>query len=212
MQKIVSLNLNGIRAAWRKNLAAWIYNQQNLPDVICFQEIKAQIPDSSDEMINPKNILILKDVDRYFNTDVISVETDEEKHCAAKLIKEYKLKNTLFDGQALIDSSIFPDCGNGYILLRHHFCKMAAFCSNIQLFFRDYFGDNYYSATVKDMWGNKHYVKDIDTESIMLILVMFLWKFVKKEIYKENLTKEFLRRLLKRFTQDLRHKVRQVVG
>ena len=55
MQKIVSLNLNGIRAAWRKNLAAWIYNQQNLPDVICFQEIKAQIPDLSDEMINPKN-------------------------------------------------------------------------------------------------------------------------------------------------------------
>lgn len=112
--------------------------------------------------INPKNILILKDVDRYFNTDVISVETDEEKHCVAKLIKNYKLKNTLFDGQALIDSSIFPDCGNGYILLRHHFCKMAAFCSNIQLFFRDYFGDNYYSATVKDMWGNKHYVKDIE--------------------------------------------------
>ena len=112
--------------------------------------------------INPKNILILKDVDRYFNTDVISVETDEEKHCAAKLIKDYKLKNTLFDGQALIDSSIFPDFGNGYILLRHHFCKMAAFCSNIQLFFRDYFGDNYYSATVKDMWGNKHYVKDIE--------------------------------------------------
>ena len=112
--------------------------------------------------INPKNILILKDVDRYFNTDVISVETDEEKHCVAKLIKDYKLKNTLFDGQALIDSSIFPDCGNGYILLRHHFCKMAAFCSNIQLFFRDYFGDNYYSATVKDMWGNKHYVKDIE--------------------------------------------------
>ena len=56
MQKIVSLNLNGIRAAWRKNLAAWIYNQQNLPDVICFQEIKAQIPDLSDEMINPKNL------------------------------------------------------------------------------------------------------------------------------------------------------------
>lgn len=112
--------------------------------------------------INPKNILVLKDVDRYFNTNVISVETDENKHCIAKAIKDYKLKNTLFDGQALIDSSIFPNWGNGYILLRHHFCKMAAFCSNIQLFFRDYFGDDYYSATVKDMWGNEHYVKDIE--------------------------------------------------
>lgn len=112
--------------------------------------------------INPKNILVLKDVDRYFNTNVISVEIDENKHCIAKAIKDYKLKNTLFDGQALIDSSIFPNWGNGYILLRHHFCKMAAFCSNIQVFFRDYFGDDYYSATVKDMWGNEHYVKDIE--------------------------------------------------
>ena len=39
---------------------------------------------------------------------------------------------------------------------------MAAFCSNIQLFFRDYFGEEYYTATVEDMWGNKHYVKDIE--------------------------------------------------
>ena len=84
------------------------------------------------------------------------------KRCIAKTIENYKLKNTLFDGQALIDSSIFPDWGNGYVLLRHHFCKMAAFCSNIQLFFRDYFGEEYYTATVEDMWGNKHYVKDIE--------------------------------------------------
>ena len=112
--------------------------------------------------INPKNILILKDVDRIFNTDVISVETDENKHCYAKHISNYKLKNTLFDGQALIDSSIFPQWGNGYILLRHHFCKMAAFSTNIQKFFKDYFGDDYYTATVKDMFGNEHYVKDIE--------------------------------------------------
>lgn len=112
--------------------------------------------------INPKNILVLKDVDRFFTTKVVSVETNKNKRCIAKTIENYKLKNTLFDGQALIDSSIFPDWGNGYVLLRHHFCKMAAFCSNIQLFFRDYFGEEYYTATVEDMWGNKHYIKDIE--------------------------------------------------
>ena len=112
--------------------------------------------------INPKNILVLKDVDRFFTTNVISVETDEEKHCIAKRIDEYKLKNTLFDGQALIDSSIFPDWGNGYILLRHHFCKMAAFNTNIQKFFKDYFSDDYLTATVTDMFGVKHFVKDIE--------------------------------------------------
>lgn len=111
--------------------------------------------------INPKNILILKDVDRFFKTNVISVETDEDKHCIAKHINDYDLKNTMFDGQALIDSSVFPDWGNGYVLLRHHFCKMAAFNTNIQEFFKDYFGDDYTTATVKDMFGNIHYVKDI---------------------------------------------------
>lgn len=112
--------------------------------------------------INPKNILVLKDVDRYFNTNVISVETDDEKHCFSKHIENYKLKNTLFDGQALIDSSIFPEWGNGYVLLRHHFTKMAAFNTNIQQFFKDYFGEKYYSAKVTDMFGIEHYVKDIE--------------------------------------------------
>ena len=53
--------------------------------------------------IEPENILILKDVDSFFETKVVSVETDEDKHCIAKTIDKYKLKNTLFDGQALID-------------------------------------------------------------------------------------------------------------
>lgn len=111
--------------------------------------------------IDPKNILILNDVDAFFETDVISIETDENKHCHAKTIQNYRLKNTLFDGQALIDTSIFPYWGDGYILLRHHFTKMAAFHANIQQFFKDYYGDEYESAQVTDMWGNKHYAKDI---------------------------------------------------
>ena len=111
--------------------------------------------------IEPENILILKDVESFFNTDVISIETDEEKHCHAVLRKDYQVKNVLFDGQALIDESIFPDWGNGYVLLRHHFFKAAAFCTKIQKYFKDYFGDEYENAKVTDMWGNEHYAKDI---------------------------------------------------
>ena len=111
--------------------------------------------------IDPKNILVLNDVDSFFNTDIVSVETDDEKRCVAKDISNYRLKNTLFDGQALVDSSIFPDWGDGYILLRHHFCKMASFNANIQLFFKDYYGEKYETAKVTDMFGVEHYVKDI---------------------------------------------------
>ena len=112
--------------------------------------------------INPKNILILKDIDSFFSTNVISVETDEYKHCIAVPKENYQLKNTMFDGQGLIDESIFPKWGEGYILLRHHMCKMACFKTKIQKFFKDYYGDNYNIATVKDMFGNDHYVKDIE--------------------------------------------------
>lgn len=111
--------------------------------------------------IDPKNILVIKDVDSFFETKVISVETDEHRHCKAVPIEKYRLKNTLFDGQALIDHSIFPEWGDGYILLRQHMCKMAAFDTYIQEFFRDYYEDDYETATVSDMFGQKHFVKDI---------------------------------------------------
>lgn len=111
--------------------------------------------------INPKNILILEDVDSFFCTNVVSVETNQDKECFAKTIKDYQVKNTLFDGQALIDKSIFPSWGNGYILLRHHMCKTAAFKTDIKAFFKDYFGEEYHQAIVVDMFGNKHYAKDI---------------------------------------------------
>lgn len=111
--------------------------------------------------INPDEILIVKDVDSFFNTKVVSVELDEEKKCIAKTMNDYRVKNTLFDGQALVDSSIFPEWGEGYILLRHHFFKAAAFCTHIQKFFREYYQDDYDSATVFDMWGREIPVKNI---------------------------------------------------
>ena len=140
--------------------------------------------------INPKNILILKDIDRYFETEVVAVKTDEFKQCYAEHVKKYKLKNTLFDGQALIDSSIFPEWGNGYILLRHHFCKMAAFNTNIQQFFKDYFGDEYQSVTVKDMFGNEHYVKDVElitTDNAMKWLKFDVsYEYWCEKVYENN--------------------------
>ena len=111
--------------------------------------------------IDPKDVLILKDVDSFFETNVISIETDKKKHCHAIVKEKYKLKNALFDGQALIDHSLFPTWGNGYILLRQHMFKAAAFDCYLQQWFKDYYGDRYKKAVIKDMWGNEHKVTDI---------------------------------------------------
>ena len=112
-------------------------------------------------VIDPRNILIVKDVDSFCKTNVISIEVDSNKQCMSIPKENYEVCNTIFDGQALIDESIFPDWADGYVLLRQHFFKAAAFCTRIQQFFRDYFGDNYENATVVDMWGNQHLAKDI---------------------------------------------------
>ena len=111
--------------------------------------------------IDPDEILVIKDVDSFFKTNVVSIETDKDKHCIAVQRSDYELKNTMFDGQGLIDESIFPKWADGYVLLRQHFCKMACFRTDIQRFFRDYFGDQYETTYLKDMFGIKHKVSNI---------------------------------------------------
>lgn len=49
--RVISINLNGIRAAFNKNFLAWLH-QQNA-DVICLQELKAQAADMSPDMLAP---------------------------------------------------------------------------------------------------------------------------------------------------------------
>jgi len=51
MLRIISLNLNGIRSAWSKNVLPWVAGQQ--ADIVCLQELKAQLPDLSPEMLRP---------------------------------------------------------------------------------------------------------------------------------------------------------------
>ncbi|MDD2667965.1 endonuclease/exonuclease/phosphatase family protein, partial [Zoogloea sp.] len=51
MLRVVTANLNGIRSASVKGFLSWL-NKQNA-DVVCLQELKAQIPDLTPEMRNP---------------------------------------------------------------------------------------------------------------------------------------------------------------
>lgn len=78
--------------------------------------------------------------------------------------EETEVKNTLWDGEALAESSILPDWVNGMALLRNHFFKACAIRTNIQLFFKDWCEKNnvdYETYEVKDMFGIFHRLKDI---------------------------------------------------
>src|SRR5512137_510349 len=54
MLRIISLNLNGIRSAWSKNVLPWVVGQA--PDIVCLQELKAQLPDLTPEMLAPEGL------------------------------------------------------------------------------------------------------------------------------------------------------------
>ena len=49
--QIITLNLNGIRAAAKKGFFEWLTAQS--ADIVCVQELKAQLPDLSNEMLSP---------------------------------------------------------------------------------------------------------------------------------------------------------------
>ena len=117
--------------------------------------------------IDPKSILVLNDVDSYFKTTVLSVEKefcdeDEQEHLVAKRKDNYEVKNTLFDGQGLISTSLFDDeHKKGFILLRQHMFKVACFKTNIELFFRDKLGENWKEVELTDMFGRKIKAGDV---------------------------------------------------
>ena len=52
--RIITCNVNGLRAAARKGFMAWLLGQK--PDVACLQEIKAQEPDLSRELLAPRGL------------------------------------------------------------------------------------------------------------------------------------------------------------
>jgi len=52
--RVISLNLNGIRSAASKGVYAWLAQQD--ADLVCLQELKAQLPDLSPEMLAPAQL------------------------------------------------------------------------------------------------------------------------------------------------------------
>ena len=54
MQRIVSFNLNGIRSAATKGVYDWLVEAR--PDIVCLQELKAQLPDLTPAMQAPPGL------------------------------------------------------------------------------------------------------------------------------------------------------------
>lgn len=117
--------------------------------------------------INTDSILVIDDIESTFKTMCSFVEVKEvnsKKQCKVNN-KLAEIKNVLFDGQALIEDSLFYNYEEaGMMLLRHHFFKACAFRTYISKFYKDYCkekGLDYKTYAVKDRYGNYIKVKDI---------------------------------------------------
>lgn len=127
--------------------------------------------------INPNNILVVSDIDSYFETmcskvyyhiadDEVNKNDNEDMCFVRKGIS--KVKNTLFDGLCLMEDKIFNDDeflhSYSMCLLRQHYFKSCGFRTYLSKFYKYYCNDNnldYETYTVKDRYGNNIKVRDI---------------------------------------------------
>ncbi|MFQ9922516.1 MAG: hypothetical protein ACLRVU_03320 [Beduini sp.] len=81
-------------------------------------------------------ILVINDYESVFKDEVIEVY-DKKQHLTVKE-KTAKIKNSIWDGQTLLDHSLFGSYSHkGMLLLRNRFFKSACFNANIQKWFKD---------------------------------------------------------------------------
>ena len=86
--------------------------------------------------IEPENILIVEDYRSSFKDKVIAVEEKEGRLVASE--KEVEITNCIWDGESLLDVSMFGEYANkGMLLLRNRFFKTCAFNTNVQKWFSD---------------------------------------------------------------------------
>ena len=114
------------------------YNQGDPIDLAAYEGYIA-LPSSSiiDTIpIKPENILLIDDYDSVFNEDVI--ETHDEDGWLKTTEKNCEITNTIWDGQSLMDISLFGDYSEyGMLLLRNLMFKSCWFNCNIQQWFKD---------------------------------------------------------------------------
>jgi hypothetical protein len=86
--------------------------------------------------IKPENILLIDDYTSMFQEDVI--ETHDEDGYLKTTEKRCDIENVIWDGQSLLDISLFGDYKNyGMLLLRNLMFKSCCFNCNIQQWFKD---------------------------------------------------------------------------
>lgn len=86
--------------------------------------------------IRPENILVIDDYDSVFHERAIATRLVDGRLVSAP--EDVEISNSIWDGQSLMDRSLFGEYANkGMLLLRARFFKSCCFNANLQQWFAD---------------------------------------------------------------------------
>ena len=120
--------------------------------------------------IYPENILVIDDATSVFEDDVVAVEIEDNHLVSSE--KRVTVENKLFDGQSLMDVSLFGKYRDkGMLLLRNRFFKSCCFNTNLQ----DWFRDN----GITDIYQLNGFTLATDVSDIRLITTASSIKYAK---------------------------------
>lgn len=134
-----------------------------------------------------KAIFIMPDAVSTFETDAVSVEETAD-HDLKATEKKVTVRNKIWDGQAMLDISVFEENGYadyGMVLLRNRFFKTCAFNTRLQ----EWFADNGI-ASVSQLAG---YTTARDVKDIKLVITESSLKYLKFMPPKTSYKKGFKR-------------------
>lgn len=109
--------------------------------------------------IKPEEILVVDDVKGFcLANQSITKYDSEKKEFYVENVENVEVNNDIFDGESLLDESKFTGKykNSGFMLLRNHFFKTAAFNTNLQ----QYFKDNNITELI-DKWNVPHKADEI---------------------------------------------------
>lgn len=171
--KCLFIDKNLYPAMHKWELCGLKINEGDKIDLAAFEAYIA-LPSSSciDTLeIHPENILVIDDYESEFDDDVVAVYGEGENFVAKE--ERTKIKNSIWDGQSLLDVSMYNEhyADRTMLLLRNRFFKSACFKTRIQ----DWFRDN----GITEISQLKGYTRAACIEDIKLITTPSSIKYVK---------------------------------
>lgn len=176
-------------------MGLWDRMPQENADIVSLSAYSTLITASALDYIHIplKNILIVRDQEVSTILPGLTVDVDESNHCYVKKEEQCEITNILWDGMGLIDDSVFPeDQGmEGFIYCRSHFFKSCLFRGDVVQYFVDYYKEDYSTAAVMDLFGNKVKVSDIRVIVTENSIKWMRFKRLMKEYPEDNDSKAY---------------------